>query len=91
MQKQATLVHDLSSDEIVSLFNNLQNQIKELKESYEPKQPTELVTRNEAAAIFKCNITTIHNWCKKGKLKPYGIGNRVYFKRTDIEEALTPL
>ncbi|HRH10403.1 MAG TPA: helix-turn-helix domain-containing protein [Bacteroidia bacterium] len=33
----------------------------------------------------------MHNWCVKGKLKPYGIGNRVYFKRSEIEANLVPL
>lgn len=48
----------------------------------------EILTRQEVAKLLKVNLSTIHNWCKKGKLKPYGIGNRVYFRRADIEECL---
>jgi hypothetical protein len=33
-------------------------------------------------------VTTIWLWSKKGKLIPYGIGNRTYYKRSDIELAL---
>lgn len=91
MQKQSTLIHDFSQEQLESLFENLQNQIKELKENFEPKQPAEFLTRSELSKLLKCDLSTIHNWCKKGKITPYGIGNRVYFKRSEIEAVLTPL
>lgn len=54
-----------------------------------PKSPSEeILTRQEVADLLKISLSTIHNWCKKGKLKPHGIGNRVYFKRSEIEENL---
>ena len=81
----------MTAEQLTKLFADLQNQINELKQHYEPKQPTELLTRNEVAELLKCNLTTIWLWCKKGKLKPYGIGNRVYFKRSEIELALINL
>lgn len=49
----------------------------------------EMLTRHEVAELLQVNLSTIHNWCKKGKLKPYGIGKRVYFKRSDIETSFT--
>lgn len=58
---------------------------------FQPKQPNEYLTRQEVAELFKVDISTIHNWCKKGRLKPYGIGARVYFLRADIDNCLTPL
>lgn len=62
-----------------------------MKLHYEPKQPTEYLTRNEVAELLKCELSTIWLWCKKGKLKTYGIGNRIYFKRNEIELAITCL
>jgi excisionase family DNA binding protein len=88
---ESTLLHNISSEELCKLFADLQNQINELKQHFEPKQPVELLTRNEVAKLLKCDLSTIHNWCKKGKLIPYGIGNRVYFKRSEIELALINL
>lgn len=55
------------------------------------KQPNEYLTRQEVADMFKVDISTVHNWCKSGKLKPYGIGARVYFLRADIDNCLIPL
>lgn len=68
----------------------IRNQLTEIKQNFEPKTPTEYLTRNEVADLLKCDLSTIHNWCKKGKLIPYGIGNRVYFKRSEIEAVLIP-
>lgn len=89
--KNSTILHDVSPEEITSLFEGLQNQLTELKQNFEPKTPTEYLTRNELAELLKCDLSTIHNWCKKGKLNPYGIGNRVYFKRADLESLLIPI
>lgn len=85
---EATLIHHMTVEQLTKLFTDLQNQINELKLHYEPKQPTEYLTRKEVADLLKCDLSTIWLWCKKGKLNPYGIGNRTYFKRNEIELAL---
>lgn len=60
-------------------------------QDFKPKSPTDYLTRKEVAELFDVDISTIHNWCKSGELTPYGIGNRVYFKREDVDNSLTPL
>ncbi|MES2410603.1 MAG: helix-turn-helix domain-containing protein [Bacteroidota bacterium] len=66
-------------------------QLEEFLKHYTPKQPNEYLTRQEVAAIFNVDLSTIHNWCKSKKLNPLGIGARVYFLRSEIEQSLTPL
>ena len=90
MQKNSTLIHDVTYEEITSLFQGLQNQLTEIKKNFEPKAPTEYLTRTELAEMLKCDISTIHNWTTKGILIPHGIGNRVYYKRKEVEAALLP-
>ena len=58
---------------------------------FKPKQPNEYLTRSDVAQMFNVDLSTVHNWCKSGKLKPMGIGSRVYFLREDIEASLIPL
>lgn len=87
----STLIHNITAEEITKMFESLQNQIADLKQNFEPKVPEEYLTRAEVKELLKCDLSTIHNWCKKGKLKPLGIGSRVYFKRSDIEAILIPL
>ncbi|MFO0323126.1 MAG: helix-turn-helix domain-containing protein [Bacteroidota bacterium] len=88
---QSTILREVSPEQITNLFEGLQNQLTELKTSFQPVKPTELLTRNEVSELLKCDLSTLHNWVKKGKLVPYGIGSRIYFKRTDIENALVYL
>lgn len=89
--KSSTILHEVTPEQINTLFEGLISQLKEIKEDLQPKQPTEFLTRNELAELLKCDLSTIHNWCKKGKLTPYGIGNRIYFKRSEIEAVIVPL
>ena len=89
--------------ETIQLLNvtpqQLQNEITkgvkahldEFLKNFKPKQPNEYYTRKEVAKLFSVDISTIHNWCKSGKLNPMGLGSRIYFLRSDIEESLTPL
>jgi excisionase family DNA binding protein len=88
---QSTILREVSPEQITSMFEGLQNQLLELKASFQPKQPTEYLTRNEVSELLKCDLSTLHNWVKKGKLTAYGIGSRIYFKRSDIDSILIPL
>lgn len=74
-----------------AILDGVQNQINELKKSFEPKQPTEYLTRNEVAKMLQIDLSTLHNWSKKGKLTAYGIGARVYYKRAEVENAIVKL
>lgn len=75
-------------DDILSGVNSI---IENLKKDFQPKEPTEYLTRNEVAKLLKVDLSTVHNWTVKGKLKPYGLGNRVLYKRHEIEQSLIPL
>ncbi|CAA9203750.1 hypothetical protein FLA105534_04932 [Flavobacterium bizetiae] len=50
--------------------------------------PDVLLTRSEACSFLKINMTTLWNWSKKGKIISYGIGNRVYYKKSELLESL---
>lgn len=69
----------------------IQEGFDELKRQFQPKEPVELLTRNEVKDLLKVDLSTVHNWTKRGKLKAYGLGNRVYYKRSEVEEAIKPL
>lgn len=73
------------------LLEVIQNGFDEIKRQFQPKQPTEYLTRNQVKEMFHVDLSTVHNWTRRGKLKSYGIGNRIYYKRNEVEEALVPL
>lgn len=91
MQKNSTILHEINPDQITSLFEGLQNQLSEIRNNFQPKEPTVYLSRTEVSKLLCCDLSSIHNWTVKGRLKAYGIGNRVYYKRDEIEAAMIPL
>lgn len=87
IQFVATSPQDLKNEITADVKVILDDFLKHFK----PVQPAEYLTRQQVAKMFDVDLSTIHNWCKSGKLKPLGIGSRVYFLRTDIEASLIPL
>lgn len=69
----------------------VKNRLEDLKKTFQPKEPAEFLTRNEVAKMLSVNLSTIHNYCKRKILEPYQIGSRVYFKRSEVEQALVKL
>lgn len=51
----------------------------------------ELLNREEVCKMLSINKTTLWKYTKMGKLKSYGIGNRVLYKRNEVLECLTLL
>ncbi len=60
----------------------------ELSKEFEPKKPTEYLTRNEVCELLKIDLSTLHRWVKAGKIDAFGIGNRVYHLRSQIDDVL---
>lgn len=79
---------DKRQSNIESILLDLSQTIHNLKNNFEPKQPTEYLSRTEVAELLKCTLPTVYNWVQKGVITSYGIAGRVYFKRTEIEAAL---
>ena len=92
MKTTSTLVQNISAEELVQEITTIvRKELEDLKTSFQPKEPEEYLTRKEAADLLKINLTTLYNHTKKGKLKAYGLGNRVYYKRSEIESKIVPI
>jgi excisionase family DNA binding protein len=71
--------------------NQILDCIAEIKDAIHIPSTAEYYSRQDIANLLKVNISTINNWVKKGKITSYGIGNRVLFKKNEIELALTKI
>ncbi len=79
----------ITPEELKDLISEgLKTQIAELIGIQTLKDPDELLTRKETAKLLKINLATLWSWSKSGKIQSVGIGNRVYYKRSDIDAAL---
>lgn len=74
-----------------AIISGINTKLEELKKGFSPKSPTEYLTRKQVAEMFKIDISSVHNWTKKGIIISYQIGGRVYYKRSEIEAAIIQL
>lgn len=74
-----------------AIIKGVNSKIEDLKQCFQPKEPTVYLERNEVSKMLKINLSTLHNWTKKGILKSYGIGRRTYYKRVEVENAIVEL
>ena len=83
---------EISVEELKELINDaVKREIDDLKKNFQPKKPNEYLTRSEIAKLLRINLSTVHNWTKRDKLISYGIGGRVYYKRSEVEKAIIRL
>ena len=56
-----------------------------------PESDGKLLTVAETSQLLKIDRTTLWKWTKSGKLRRYGMGNRVYYKKNEVLESITSL
>jgi hypothetical protein len=71
-------------ESVLEKISLIEQQLEEIEKNYKSVVPEELMTRHETAAYLKVSLTALWEWNKKGILPSYRIGNRVYYKRSEI-------
>lgn len=71
-----------------SILNGFKKELQELKKNFQPKEPSEFLTRQEVADWLKVDVSTIHNWTVKGTLTKHLIEGKVLYKRAEVESSL---
>lgn len=71
------------------LVEGMKTEIEKLKKSLTAGDS--YLTRQETANLLKIDLSTLYNWTKKGKLSAYGIEGRVYYKKSDIDNAMVKI
>lgn len=70
----------------------VKKELLELQKQIQPQQkPIEWISRNEVAKMLGVSFTTLYSWNRKKILIAYSVGNRVYYKLDEVNNALTPI
>jgi hypothetical protein len=85
------LLNEFKKDIKETITESVKLQLKELKDTFHQKESTVLLTRKETAKMLKIDLSTLFLWTKRGQIISWGIGHRVYYKISDIEDALFKL
>lgn len=73
------------------ITEGVKQQLQELKKELATQSANDdLLTREQTCKLLQIDSSTLWHWTNKGKVKAYGIGNRRYYKRSELLEALTP-
>jgi len=83
------LLQEISENEFKELISETMRQelINYIKAPENPKS-TEFITRQETARFLKISLNSLNDWTKKGFIPAYRIGNRVRYKRHEVEQSL---
>lgn len=77
----------MSGEQLQKLIEDVTaNTRRIVEEQYQPRY----FTVEEMANLFKCQVSTIYNWIKNGKVKAYKMedGGRTYFDQAEVREAV---
>lgn len=83
------LLTSISIDEFRTLIDDsVKNAFTELQPKEPSKAENQLIKIEEVSKLLNVSQVTIHAWKKSGKLPFYKISNKIYFKKSEILEAL---
>jgi hypothetical protein len=92
--KDQTILTQTSPRELSELITEgVKKQIETLRDALLAKDADdELLTREQACQFLQIDPSTLWAWQNRGRVTAYGIsGNRRYYKRSELMEALKPL
>jgi hypothetical protein len=71
-----------------SIIKGVQKELENFKKELEPKTPESYLSRNQTAKMLSISLTCLSDWSRKGILNPHRLGNRIYYKLSEIENKL---
>lgn len=54
-----------------------------------PTPSTQFLSRKETASLLGISLVSLNSYSKRSILKSYRIGNRVLYKKSEVEESVT--
>tara|TARA_R110000868_G_scaffold77551_21_gene221971 strand:- start:4536 stop:4820 length:285 start_codon:yes stop_codon:yes gene_type:complete len=92
MKESQIILQGTTPEALAELIDSkLEVRLNELQKNFTPSDPDILLTRDDVCKLLHIDPSTLWHWQNKGKVKCYAIGNRRYYKRSEIMESLTLL
>lgn len=83
------LLNGITLEQLAEALKPLLQSQKNVSETVETEN--DLLTREQVCKLLSINKTTLWKHTKSGKLKSLGLGNRVYYKKSEVLEAVKHL
>ncbi|MCF6129319.1 helix-turn-helix domain-containing protein [Flavobacterium sp. AS60] len=89
---EATILYNVSLQELKDIIDtSVKENLDGVFDALKREKNETLLTREETFRFLKIDSTTLWYWTKAEKLKCYAIGNRRYYKKSEVLECLTLL
>jgi hypothetical protein len=93
MENGKIMLSPVGIDELISAFEKcVDEKLPKCKCKQEVENEknldNDLITREKLSEILKVSLSTLYYWTKKGTLTSYKIEQRLYYKRSEIEQSL---
>ena len=81
----------ISPEELSKMISQqVKSDISLLLNENKPKESqSDFISPDEAAALLKVNKVTLWRYVKRGTINKYSFENKVYYKRSEIEQGFT--
>ncbi|MGS2725262.1 helix-turn-helix domain-containing protein [Psychroserpens sp. BH13MA-6] len=89
MESRKISLYQITPSELKELISDtLDKKLEQLQTTTSTKSEEDLMTVEETLKLLKCSKQALWNWRKNGILPSYRVGNRVYYKKSDIYDKL---
>tara|TARA_R110000764_G_C11027794_1_gene384815 strand:- start:5790 stop:6053 length:264 start_codon:yes stop_codon:yes gene_type:complete len=77
--------------EVTAELYFIRTELENLKLHFQPKKPKTYLSRAEVSKMLNVSLVTLNKWNRSGRLKAVGIGGRVLYRQSDIDNAIVEL
>jgi excisionase family DNA binding protein len=89
---KSILLHEISENELEIFFSGLiRKELERYRKDSGCFEPEELMTRSQAAAFLKIDLSTITAWTARNRIPAYSILGRRYYKKHELLLCLEPV
>lgn len=89
-QIQTIQLLNITTNDLTNLIKEgIKSELTELKKTLNPESlESPHLTRRETAKFFGVSLNCLNDWTNKGILKSYKVGQRAYFKRSELMQVM---
>ena len=89
MSKSITQLYNVDPENFKNeILLGVEKQLEKFAKNFKPKEPEVWIGRKEASEILGVTFPTLLVFNKKRIITPYKVGNRVRYKRSEIEQVI---
>jgi DNA-binding transcriptional regulator YiaG len=90
MQNQSIQLLNITTHDLTNLIKEgIKSELTEFKKSINPESlESPHLTRRQTAEFFGVSLNCVNDWERKGILKGYKVGQRKFFKRSELMQVM---